>query len=311
MREHPLSLNRYLAEIGDAGRPLVASKLANLSALSPQELSVVVDAWAGIEVERRREIIGNLVQLAEDNPNLDFDDVFAACLDDNDETVKIRAIDGLWECESRGLIGVFITLLMKDAREPVRAAAATALGKFAMLAELGKSRDDDSAKVENALFAIIDDPGEQSEVTRRALEAIAPLSLPEVKAVIEQAYNSDDAKLRASAIYAMGRNCDPAWLPTLLRELASADAEMRYEAAAACGELGEEDAVPHLGRLVQDIDSEVCLSAITALGEIGGSEAESILRECLGHPDEHICQAAEQALEELSFDQDPMSFGIT
>jgi len=196
MREHPLSLNRYLAEIGDAGRPLVASKLANLSALSPQELSVVVDAWAGIEVERRREIIGNLVQLAEDNPNLDFDDVFAACLDDDDETVKIRAIDGLWECENRGLIDVFITLLMKDAREPVRAAAATALGKFAMLAELGKSRDDDSAKVENALFAIIDDPGEQSEVTRRALEAIAPLSLPEVKAVIEQAYNSDDAKLR-------------------------------------------------------------------------------------------------------------------
>jgi len=306
-----LSLKSYLAEIGDARRPLVGSQLANLSALSPEELELVVDAWAGMEVERRREIVGNLVELAEENLNLDFDDIFAACLNDDDETVKIRAIDGLWECESRALIDAFITLLTKDAREPVRAAAATALGKFAMLAELGKARDDDQAKVESALFAAIDDPGEESDVTRRALEAIAPLSLPEVKAVIEQAYHSDDAKMRASAIYAMGRNCDLAWLPTLLRELASADAEMRYEAAAACGELGEEDAVPHLGRLVHDIDSEVCLSAIAALGEIGGSEAESILRECRGHPDEHVCQAAEQALEELSFDQDPMSFGIT
>ena len=82
-------------------------------------------------------------------------------------------------------------------------------------------------------------------------------------------------------------------------------------AAAACGELGEEDAVPHLGRLVHDIDTEVCLSAIAALGAIGGGEAESILRECLDHPDEHICQAAQEALEELSFDQDPLSFGIT
>lgn len=306
-----MSLKSYIAEIGDAGRPLVGSKLANLSALSPEELKLVVDAWPRMAVERRREIVGKLVELAEENATLDFDAFFTACLRDDDETVQIRAMDGLWECESRALIDIFITLLTKDARGPVRAAAATALGKFAMLAELGKSRDDDRAKVESALFAVIDDPEEQSEVTRRALEAIAPLSLPEVKAAIEQAYHSDDTRARASAIYAMGRNCDPAWLPTLLRELASPDSEMRYEAAAACGELGEEDAVPHLGRLVHDIDVEVCLSAIAALGAIGGSEAEAVLRECLGHPDEHICQAAEEALEELSFDQNPLSFRIT
>lgn len=305
-----MSLEQYIAEIGDARRPLVGSKLVNLSALSPEELKLVVDAWPTMDVGRRREIVGKLVELAEENVNLDFDDIFSACLHDDDETVQTEAIDGLWECESRALIDTFVALLRKDAKESVRAAAATALGKFAMLAELGKARDDDRAKVERALFAVIEDPRERSEVTRRALEAIAPLSLQEVKAVIERAYHSDDPKMRASAIYAMGRNCDPAWLPTLLRELASADAEMRYEAAAACGELGEEDAVPHLSRLVHDIDTEVCLSALAALGAIGGGEAESVLRECLGHPDEHISHAAQQALEELSFGHDPLSFGI-
>ena len=305
-----MSLERYLTELNDEGKPLVFSKLANLSTLSPEELRLFLEVWASMGVARQRQIASQLVALAEEKPSLNFDDIFRACLHDPDEIVRVRAIEGLWEYENRSLINPLITMLREDSKESVRAAAAMALGKFALLAELGKLRPDDGTKVERALVAVIDNQEEQLEVRRRAVEAIATLSLPKVTEIIQEAYQGNDAKMRVSAIYAMGMNSDPAWLPTLVKELGNPDAEMRFEAAVACGELGMEEAVPHLVKLIHDLDSQVQFSAIAALGQIGGSEAEAALRECLNHPDEHIRDAATDAIEMLGFYKEPFSFRI-
>lgn len=303
-----MSLERYLAELSDEGKPLVFSKLVNLSTMSAEELRLFREAWAGMGVARRREVASQLVALGEENPEVNFDDIFLACLHDPDGMVRVSAIEGLWEYENRSLIDPLIALLREDRGEAVRAAAAIALGKFALLAELGKLRPDDGAKVEGALVAAIDNQAEQLEVRRRAVAAIAPLSRPQVTEIIQRAYYSDDAKMRVSAIYAMGKNSDPAWLPTLVKELGHPDAEIRFEAVGACGELGEEEAVPHVERLIHDLDVQVVLSAIAALGKIGGSEAAAALRECLNHPEGHIRDAAEDALEELDRNEDPFSF---
>ena len=304
------SFAKNLAELSDESKPLISSKLANLSATSQEELALFIEAWAEMGFERRRQIASQLAELAEEDPKLNFDDIFHACLRDPDEIVRVRAIEGLWEYENHSLIDTFINMLREDRQESVRAAAALALGRFALLAELGKLRPDDGAKVEKALAAVIDDQEEQLEVRRRAVEAIATFSLPEVTEIIQEAYQSDDNEMRVSAIYAMGRNSDPAWLPTLVKELSNPDTEMRFEAAGACGELGEEEAVHHLVRLIHDLDAQVQLSAIAALGKIGGNEAGAALRECLNHTAEHIRGAAEDALEELGFSKDPLSFRI-
>ena len=301
---------KNLAELSDESKPLVSSKLANLSATSPEEMVLFLEAWAEMGFERRRQIASQLVELAEEDPKLNFDDIFHACLRDLDEIVRVRAIEGLWEYENHTLIDTFINMLREDRQESVRAAAALALGRFALLAELGKLRPDDGAKVEKALAEVIDDQEEQLGVRRRAVEAIATLSLPEVTEIIQEAYQSDDDQMRVSAIYAMGRNSDPAWLPTLVKELSNPDTEMRFEAAGACGGLGEDEAVPHLVRLIHDLDAQVQLSAIAALGKFGGNEAGAALRECLNHTEEHIRGAAEDALEELGFSKDPLSFRI-
>lgn len=301
---------KNLAELSDESKPLVSSKLANLSATSPEEMVLFLEAWAEMGFERRRQIASQLVELAEEDPKLNFDDIFHACLRDLDEIVRVRAIEGLWEYENHSLIDTFINMLREDRQESVRAAAALALGRFALLAELGKLRPDDGAKVEKALAEVIDDQEEQLGVRRRAVEAIATLSLPEVTEIIQEAYQSDDDQMRVSAIYAMGRNSDPAWLPTLVKELSNPDTEMRFEAAGACGGLGEDEAVPHLVRLIHDLDAQVQLSAIAALGKFGGNEAGAALRECLNHTEEHIRGAAEDALEELGFSKDPLSFRI-
>ncbi|GAI06683.1 unnamed protein product, partial [marine sediment metagenome] len=218
--------------------------------------------------------------------------------------------EGLWESEEASLIDPLIILLNQDSSEKVQATAATALGKFAMLAELKKLRPSHKSKVCQALLTVIDDKSKPIEVKRRALGAAAPLSLPQMEKAIAKAYQSGNPKLRTSALFAMGKSCNHSWLPILLKELASADAEMRYEAAGACGELGEKEAAPYLLELISDPDVDVQLAAIQALGKIGGPEAKDCLERCLNNPSEIIQQAAEQALYQLEAGEEPLSFQI-
>ncbi|MDI6814733.1 MAG: HEAT repeat domain-containing protein [Dehalococcoidales bacterium] len=305
-----LPIEETIADLGNCDKPLLSSRLTQLSNLNSEELELLQQAWAVIEPKRRRQIIYRLVELAEDNFELNFDSIFTSCLKDQDAEVRSKAIEGLWESEEPSLINPLINLLEQDSSEKVQAAAATALGKFAMLAELKKLRSSHTSRVCQALLNVIGDKSKPIEVRRRALEAAAPLSLPQVKKAILEAYQSHNPKLRASAIYAMGRNCDYSWLPMLLKELGSADAEIRYEAAGACGELAAEEAAASVMEIVNDPDTDVQLAAIQALGKIGGSEAKRCLEECLNNPSEVIHQAAEQALDELEAAEDPFSFKI-
>ena len=263
-----------------------------------------------MELRRRQQIVSRLVELAEDNFELDFDNVFKNCPDDEDAEVRSKAIEGLWENEEPSLINTLLNLFEHDSSPRVQAAAASALGRFVMLAEHQKLRRSYRSKIYQALLATINDNSQPLEVKRRALEAIAPMDSPEVGKTISEAYHSGHPKLKVSSIYAMGKNCNPAWLPLLLKELASADAEIRYEAAAACGEIGEEEAVPHLIELIDDRDIEVQLAAIRALGKIGGTEAKNCLEQCLDDDNETIQQAAEQALYELNEGEEPLSFSL-
>jgi len=303
-----LPIEETIADLGNCDKPLLSSRLIELSNLNPEELELLQPAWAVIEPKRRRQIIYRLVELAEDNFELNFDSIFTSCLKDQDAEVRGKAIEGLWETEEASLINPLINLLEQDSSQKVQAAAATALGKFAMLAELKKLRSCHTSKVCQVLLTVIGDKSKPIEVRRRALEASAPLSLQQVKKAIWQAYQSRNPKLTTSAIYAMGRNCDRSWLPILLKELGSADAEIRYEAAGACSELGEEEAIPYLTELINDPDADVRLAAIQALSKIGGSEAKGCLQQCLNNPSQIIRQAAEQALHELEAEEDPFSF---
>jgi HEAT repeat protein len=300
----PFPLEEYLAELADPKKRLVTSKLANLSSLIPEERRLFEQTWAMLEAERRRQILGQLVELAEDNFELNFDDVFHCGLHDPDEVVRTKAIEGLWENEDASLIDTLIGLLREDSAEAVRIETAKALGKFALLAEYQKLPRRHADKVTTALLDVIDDLSEGREVRRRAIEAVAPLSLPRVREVILEAYQGNNPEFKASAIYAMGQNCDPAWLPLLLKELKSEGPQFRFEAVMACGQLESEEAVPSLIQLLQDSDAQVQQAAIAALGQIGGDEARAALRQCLQSPDDSSCAAAEEALEELEFNDE-------
>ncbi len=304
------SYKQPIAEILDSSKPLTSSTLAYLSDLSGEELEFLKQVWAKADANRRQQVISHLIHLSEADLKLDFSSTFVFCLRDPDETVRTQAIVGLESEENHIFVGPLVQALKQDSSARVRAAAATALGRFALLGELDKLSTDFTDKVRKALLEIWDNKTEPVEVKRRALEAIAPLSLPRVKELIEEAYHSNDVKLKGSAIYAMGRNCDSAWLTTLLTELSSNQPELRYEAANACGELGAKEAVPHLTGLIEDEDVQVQEAAIKALGEIGSEEAKQTLNKLARNPQPRIRQAAKSALKELLFCEDLPSLDL-
>jgi HEAT repeat protein len=295
----PTNIKVIIDDLADIEKPLGHAKLADLSNLRSAEADYLAQVWNNIELSQRRKIINRMVELAEENFELNFDLIYKNCMKDPDPEIRVKAIEGLWENEETTLISTFIRMLNEDKSEMVQAAAAKALGQFAALAELKKLGPASSSRVSQALLAILNDPSKPREVWRRALEAAAPLTLPEVKKAINEAYQSPDTKTKNSALYAMGKNCDATWLPILIKELANPNPDVRYEAAGACGELCDEEAVPQLIKLSQDKDPEVQQTAIIALGKIGGLKAKAHLMKCVNSPDDNVAEAAEIALKEI------------
>lgn len=299
-----------LNRLGGKERPSRGA-LRGLSALSRDEASRLRAAWPTLAVDRRRWLVETVVEMAEDNVELDFIELLRIALGDEDAQVRRGALEGLWESEDVAIADALLGMLSTDPDETVRAAAATALGNFTYLAEMEELPEDAANRVRTGLLTLIRDSGAPLEVRRRAVEAVGFLSADEeVHEVIAAAYADPDQSMRMSAVFAMGRNCDPRWLPQVMAELESEQAAMRFEAARAAGEIQDRRVMPRLARLVLDEDLEVKLAAVEALGQIGGQQAIDILRQLRESRDQAIAEAAEEALAEAEFADSPLVMSL-
>ncbi|MCH7706768.1 MAG: HEAT repeat domain-containing protein [Chloroflexi bacterium] len=305
-----MSLEQYLQELAHSEGPIVYADLMELSGLVDEELDEFRRWWPDIPDDKRRTLVERLITVAEDNAEVDFNSILRYCLEDEDHVVREHAVIGLWECDDRSLVAPLMALLKADPSEEVRAAAATALGKFGALAQAGKLLHRYGEQIKELLLEVLENDEASTDVRRRSLEAAAGFNTPRIIELISQAYDSADLRVRTSALYAMGKTCDSQWLSTLLEATDDVDPAIRYEAAVACGELGEEEAVPHLIALVQDEDLQVQLSSIHALGAIGGYLAKRALQRCARSEDELIQEEAQTALELLEVEDDPLGFKV-
>lgn len=301
-----VTFDELVRDLADPAQPLAIGKLTGLSNMGPDQAALFMDAWLAMDVRRRGRLVQELIDLAEDNVELNFESVFLAALADMDPGLRRDAIKGLWEHEGGDLVDQLVGLLQRDPDAGVRAEAALALGRFVLKAEFDLLPEPDIERVEAALRRAVASGAEVAEVRGRALEAIGARSAPWVRGLIEEAFNGSDRVLRLSAVHAMGRSCDPAWLPLLVQELRSDEPEMRYEAAVACGSIADEAATPYLLPILDDEDAEVQAAAIDALGEIGGDLAREALQGLLEHEEERIREAALAALADVDFAQDPL-----
>ncbi len=299
-----MPITKIIEEIANSKKMLVSSHLADLSQVTTTDMLIFKKAWRNIDLERRRQIITRLGELAKDNVELNFDLIFRHALADSDTQIRITAIEGLWENEDPLMIQTFIKIMENDTSNDVQASAASALGKFTAMLECGEIRESYKTTLSEALLNKFNDTSKPVEVRRRALESASPLILPAVRESIKKAYDSRDERFVISAIYAMGRTCDDTWLPIIYKEMSNADAEIRYEAANACGEIGAEASAPYLLEHIHDTDIEVRIAVIQSLGKIGGIEAKKGLQRITKDPNPVVSEAVEQVLSEIDAMED-------
>ena len=293
-------LDALLEELGKSTQMPARESLYLLSNLDADDAACVRTAWPELLVELRRQLIATLVEVAEADFEVNFGEVFRLGLDDQDAEVRKTAIEGLWEDQDVRLVPP-LAIRLKDEEASVRAAAATSLGRFVLLGELGKIRPDPFAQAYEALLTVCQNAAEHFDVRRRALESLSYVAAEDIVVLIREAYTAPEEKVRVSAVFAMGRSADAQWSPQVKQELFSPNPEMRYEAAWACGELQLTDTVPELEELAEDVDPEVQEAALWALGQIGGDKAREILQRYCTAECESTRLAAEAALDELEF----------
>lgn len=272
-----------------------------LSGLLEEEIQRLNNAWGGLSVDARRELVGSLVPLTAADFELDFSAIFRLAMTDADAHVRASAIDGLIEDEDVRLVPQLARVLAEDTASAVRAAAAAALAQFVLLGELKKIRPRPFNSACAALIKAHTDPNEDIIVRGCAIEALGYTSAEGVSEMIEAAYAHPDRRLRTSAVCAMGHSADKRWAAITQMELNSPFPEMRYEATRACGELGLTEAVPALVELAEDVNPRIQEVALWSLGQIGGNLARRTLQRYLRTESAALRQAAQAALDELEF----------
>jgi len=305
-QERSVSLEALLSKLPEEDYRPSSSDLVGLSAIQGPDHRRFLDVWRSLSIQRRRDLIDRLVDLAEDNVEYDFNNVFMAGLLDDDVQVRAESIKALWEYEEPDLARILLRLI-KDPEALVRAEAALGLGRYLLRAELLDRQLPITPDIEDELRALANDEIEMPEVRGRAIEALGVRGHEWVRDLIEEAYSSGERRLQISAVHAMGRSADPDWMATIIEEMHSEDPEMRFEAAQAAGELGDDDVVPELASLTQDEDAEVQEAAIAALGHIGGPAARSVLHAVASEShDERLLESVTDALSEADFVEDPL-----
>ena len=303
-----MALENIINNISNEETSIDDAWLADLSDADLTKTAGFSIAWNAISEERRLSIIERLIELTKDRIHLNYNYLFKYCLDDIFETVRQRAVEGLWECEDRTLIPILCSLLKSDPSSDVRGAAAKGLSWFADLASAGKILARDSDRVLNGLLSSISNLEEDMSVRSKALISASVINHDLITENINWAYESEIPELQSSAISSMGRNGDPSWLPNLTKELENPLVEIRRMAVLACGAIEEPETIAHLIPLIDDEDLQVQLAVIYSIGNIGGSMARKILKRVIQTGDTLLEEAARTSLLELETLDDPFLF---
>ncbi len=302
-----MSLHSLLAQLTDMTTRLPVADLRLLSDMPLDVVEAFKETWPSIDLYRRREIMNHLAEICQTDFSVDFGPVALIAVRDEDEQVRLAALDTFWDAEAPELIEPLLALLKHDTAVAVQASAALALGQFVMMGELGELAEPVFESLTEELLTVLRGADTALLVRCRTLEALAAASHPEVPQLIRDAYRSTEETLRISAVAAMGRTADPHWEANVVRELASVIPSMRYHAARTAGMIALEGALPELIDLLDDPDPEVIAASIWALGEIGGDEARGVLEQLLD--DEDVGELAQDALDAMDLLTATHSFG--
>jgi hypothetical protein len=305
-----ITFDQVIEALLDESTPFHPRNLYRFSDIEGTDLQELEQAWPNVSVRRRRAILEDIEELGETNYTLSFEAFCIYTLSDDDPRVRELSVRALWEYDSKFLIPDFMDLLANDPEATVRAAAATALGKYIYLGELEEVPELTLNDIFDQLMQV-HNTSDDSLVRRRALESLGFSSREEVISLIAAAFNSGKPEWVVSALFAMGRSANARWSDHVLEMLESDNTEIRYEAIRASGELEIKRALPYLLNLLSEEDSEARLAAVWSLSQIGGEDVQEALEQLYDDTyDEEEAEFIDLALENLQFTEDMEIFDM-
>jgi HEAT repeat protein len=287
--------NRYLAQFSD---------------LTPLDLADLAARWPELPTNRKRSLLGKLVDLYQEDTLLSFEALAATLLSDPDEQIRAHSLRLLTDSADTHLLPRLVEMIERDPSSEVRIRAAEVLSGFVELGELDELPEETARFVEDSLLGLAQ--VEQADLQRAALEALGYSSRPEVAALIESAYARHDPKWVASALFAMARSASQHWEELVLARLDDRNIQVRRNAVQAAGELRLESARRFLLDLLEEEeDDEVFAAAIWSLSQIGGEDVRITLETLLDQAeDDDIIEFIEEAIENLDFTEELNSFDL-
>jgi hypothetical protein len=308
MKEIPFST--ILTALTNADQSFPPRYLPRFSDLASADLAALQQAWPRVPLLRKRALLKKLNEQFDEDMLLSFEAIGAVLLQDEDGEVRTRALKLLEETTDFRLIPNLIRMLQNDPEPETRARAATVLGQFVQLGEMGDLPAGKRELVEEALLKAAHD--EHASIARAALEALGYSSRPELDALIISAFNHPDPLWQATALFAAGRSADNRWQEQIITGLISEDTPVRLVAVQSAGELELKSARgPLLEMLEDEMDDDVFQAIIWSLSQIGGEDVRTYLQALLdkAEDDEQI-EYIEEALANLSFTEDMEEFDL-
>lgn len=305
-----ISIQKFVESLLDDATPEADIIMNRFSDLEESDLAALKEIWPQVNPVRRRRIMFDLKEIAENDLLVCFDNVALMGLEDPDPEVRVNAVSLLWEYEKKSLIPILIQMMQKDPDKSVRAAAATGLGKFIYLGEVEEIPSEAFSEAENALLDTINGKDDK-EVRQHALEAVSFSCHKAAQDEIRKAFASNDSTWVASAMFSMGRSADIRWADRVIENLDHPEADVQLAAIIAAGELEIEEAREPLLLLLEKsshLDEDLQRTITWSLSQIGGENVRAALEYLLEmaeleEDDTDSVEFIEAAIENLEFNE--------
>ena len=307
------NINEAINALIDESKPFPPALLYTFSDLNADDIRILKAAWPSLPLMRRRTLLEDLIDMAERDNLMMFEEVGKVALEDDDADVLVSAIDLLFQAEDSRLIPTFLRLLQNASlNERVRAAAANALGPYVYLGEVEKIRPELLQNIVEVLLNIY--ANDLSDlVRRRVLESLGYSSHAAVPELLRAAYFRPEVAWQESAMFAMGKSADDQWQSFVLANLEHENLKVRLQAIHAAGELTLYAARQTLLRMLNQEykNEELRHELVWALSQIGGEGIEAAFYRLMDRiDDEEELTLIEDALDELNFTNDKSIFEL-